>query len=142
MRRPCTATRDESSRLRAFSSFGEWGLLAGCGAQATAGSSLAAEHRLPGPPALVTVARALSTGLGVVAHGLSCSEACGVFPNQGMNSCFLHWQADSLPLSHQGSPINYKKKIIIIIVGASLEAQWLRPLLPMWGHRFNPWSGN
>ena len=28
----------------------------------------------------------------------------GIFPTQGWNSCFLHWQADSLPLSHQGSP--------------------------------------
>ena len=25
-------------------------------------------------------------------------------PNQGSNSCLLCWQADSLPLSHQGSP--------------------------------------
>ena len=24
--------------------------------------------------------------------------------NQGLNPCLLHWQADSLPLSHQGSP--------------------------------------
>ena len=28
----------------------------------------------------------------------------GIFPIQGLNLCFLHWQADSLPLSHQGSP--------------------------------------
>ena len=25
-------------------------------------------------------------------------------PNQGANSSLLHWQADSFPLSHQGSP--------------------------------------
>ena len=31
----------------------------------------------------------------VVAHGLSCSAACGTFPNQGSNLCPLHWQADS-----------------------------------------------
>ena len=31
--------------------------------------------------------------------------ACGIFPDQGPNPCLLHWQADSLPLSHQGSPI-------------------------------------
>ena len=29
----------------------------------------------------------------------------GIFPTQGLNLCLLHWQADSLPLSHQGSPI-------------------------------------
>ena len=31
----------------------------------------------------------------------------GSFPTQGLNSCLLrllHWQADSLPLSHLGSP--------------------------------------
>ena len=31
----------------------------------------------------------------LVAHGLSCSVACGIFPDQGSNPCFLHWQADS-----------------------------------------------
>ena len=31
----------------------------------------------------------------VVAHGLSCSVACGIFPDQGSNLCPLHWQADS-----------------------------------------------
>ena len=41
----------------------------------------------------------------VVAHGLSGSAACGIFPDQGSNPCPLHWQADSSPLLHQGSPI-------------------------------------
>ena len=40
----------------------------------------------------------------VVAHGPSCSVACGIFPDQGSNPCPLHWQADSQPLHHQGSP--------------------------------------
>ena len=31
----------------------------------------------------------------VVAHGLSCSGACGIFPDQGLNPCPLHWQVDS-----------------------------------------------
>ena len=31
----------------------------------------------------------------VVAHGLSCSVACGIFPDQGSNPRPLHWQADS-----------------------------------------------
>ena len=30
-----------------------------------------------------------------VAHGPSCSAACGIFPDQGSNPCPLHWQADS-----------------------------------------------
>ena len=40
----------------------------------------------------------------VVAHGPRCSVACGIFPDQGSNPCPLHWQADSQPLHHQGSP--------------------------------------
>ena len=40
----------------------------------------------------------------VVAHGPSCSAARGIFPDQGSNPCALHWQADSQPLRHQGSP--------------------------------------
>ena len=28
----------------------------------------------------------------------------GIFPTQGLNLCLLHWQADSLPVSQQGSP--------------------------------------
>ena len=31
----------------------------------------------------------------VVAHGLSCPEACRVFLDQGLNLCLLHRQADS-----------------------------------------------
>ena len=37
-------------------------------------------------------------------HGLSCSTVHGVFPDQGLNPCHLHWQVDSLPLSHKESP--------------------------------------
>ena len=40
----------------------------------------------------------------VVAHGPSCSVACGIFPDQGSNPYPLYWQADSQPLHHQGSP--------------------------------------
>ena len=31
----------------------------------------------------------------VVAQGLSCSLACGIFLDQGLNLCSPHWQADS-----------------------------------------------
>ena len=40
-----------------------------------------------------------------VAHGISCSKACGIFPDQESNPCILHWQMDSLSLSHQGRPL-------------------------------------
>ena len=44
-----------------------------------------------------------STASVVVAHGLSCFRACGIFPEQGSNWRLLHWQEDSLPLSLQES---------------------------------------
>ena len=30
-----------------------------------------------------------------VAHGFSCSTACGIFPDQGSDPCTLYWQVDS-----------------------------------------------
>ena len=39
---------------------------------------------------------------------VSCSSACGILPDQELNSCLLHGQVDSLPLSHQGSPQKFK----------------------------------
>ena len=44
-------------------------------------------------------------GSTIVAHGPSCSAACGILPDQDSNLCPLHWQADSQPLRHQGSPL-------------------------------------
>ena len=43
-------------------------------------------------------------GLIVAAYSFSHPMACGTFPNQGSNLCPLHWQVDSQPLNHQGSP--------------------------------------
>ena len=41
-------------------------------------------------------AQALGTWASVVvARRLSCSVACGIFPDQGSNPCPLHWQVDS-----------------------------------------------
>jgi len=53
--------------------------------------------------------------LAVAAHGLSCSAACGSSWIQGSNPCLLHWQADSLPLSHQGSPFSVFKRMTRVI---------------------------
>ena len=41
---------------------------------------------------------------------LSCSPACGMFPDWGPNPCLLHWQEDSYPLHHQGCPICLNSK--------------------------------
>ena len=63
----------------------ERGLLSSCSAQASrcSGFSLVVEHGLEGVQSSL-----------IVMHRLSCSVACGIFPNQGSNSYLLHWQAD------------------------------------------------
>ena len=55
-------------------------------------------------PLLLRSTGSSRAGSVVVAHGPSCPAACGIFPDQGSNPCPLHWQADSQPLRHQGSP--------------------------------------
>ena len=55
-------------------------------------------------PLLLRSTGSRRSGSVVVAHGPSCSAACGIFPDQGSNPCPLNWQADSQPLLHQGSP--------------------------------------
>ena len=35
------------------------------------------------------------TGSVAVAHRLSCRVACGIFSDQGLNPCPLHWEVDS-----------------------------------------------
>ena len=39
-----------------------------------------------------------------MASGLSCSEACGIFLDQGLDLCPLQLHMDSYPLYLQGSP--------------------------------------
>ena len=76
-----------------------------CGAWASHCGDFCCGARALGARASVVVAHGLqSTGSVVVAHGLSYSVACGIFLDQGSNPCPLHWQADSQPLRHQGSP--------------------------------------
>ena len=47
---------------------------------------------------------------GLALHGISQATGAGcqslrqvIFPTQGWNLRLLHWQADSLPLSHRGT---------------------------------------
>ena len=88
------------------------GLLSRCGVQASHCGGLFAEHGLQGTwvqqlcrrDSVAAVPRLYSTGSIVVAHGLGSPMACGIFSRQGSNPCLLHWQTDSLPVSHQGKP--------------------------------------
>ena len=55
-------------------------------------------------PLLLRSTGSRRAGSVIVAHGPICSAACGILPDQGSNPCPPHWQADSQPLRHQGSP--------------------------------------
>ena len=88
------------------------------GLRCCAGFSLIMESGVYSPVSvcrLLTAVASLVAELGlqsmqasvVVVHRLSCSAACGIFPDQGSNPCLLRWQADSLVLSHQGNPHVY-----------------------------------
>ena len=59
-----------------------------------------------------------------------CSKALEIFPDQGSSLCLLHWQADSLPLSHQGSPVD-------TLLEECTPSGWLKPPLLS----INPASG-
>ena len=71
-------------------------------------------------PLLLRSTGSRRAGSVVMAHGPSCSTACGILPDQGLNPCPLHRQADSQPLCHQGSP---KDNLLNF------------PLLNSWGRR-------
>ena len=87
---------------RAPSTCGKWGpLFIAVRGPLTIVASPVAEHRLQTRRLSNCSRRA---GSAIVAHGPSCSAACGILPDQGSNPCPLHRQADSQPLHHQGSP--------------------------------------
>ena len=74
--------RSMGSRHAGFSSCGSRALecrLSSCGTQASVAVACGFQ----------------SVGSVVGVHGLSCSVACGIFPDHGSNLCPLHWQADS-----------------------------------------------
>jgi len=77
--------------------------------------------------------------LAVVAQGLSCPTASGIFPDQGSKPCPLHWQGESLPLEHWRSfPLAFASRYFggspswCRIPGLREPAMGLRPLTP-WG---------
>ena len=55
-------------------------------------------------PLLLRSTDSRHAGPAIVALGPSRSAARGIPPDQGPNPRSLHWQADSQPLRHQGSP--------------------------------------
>ena len=78
----------------------------------------------PSRPLSLRSTGSIRAGSVVVAHGPSCSVACGIFPDQGSNLCPLHWQADSQPLCHQGSPICLFLFLFLLPWETDLRKHW------------------
>ena len=93
-----------SSRLlRLFSNCGEQKLLSGCGVQASHCSSFSCCETQ------------------TLKHRLRGSKARGIFLDQGLTPCLLHWQADSLPLSHQKSRYYFLNHLNIVYIFTYLK---------------------
>ena len=89
-------------------------------------------------PLLLRSTGSRRTGSVVVAHGPSCSTACGIFPDQGSNPYPLHWQADSQPLRHQGSPWKHFKWLTNV---SAPVPQALRVKAHFWGVMYSVRNG-
>ena len=94
----------------------------------------------PSQPLLLRSTGSRRAGSVIVAHRPSCSAACGIFPDQGSNPCPLHWQEDSQPLRHQGSPYSFIsdsflihpfliQQIFTVLAVRKLPALWDRQTL-------------
>ena len=108
-----------------FSSCGEQGLLSSCGPWAFHCSGFSCCGAW-GP----------ETGSAVVTQGLSCLSACGIFLDQGLNPCPLHWQVDSQPLDHKGLPIC----LLFVLLRLFPDTCWLKFFLPLLYFTLHKWS--
>ena len=57
----------------------------------------------------------------VVVHGLNCLVAHGIFPDQGLNQCALHYKVDSLPLDHHGGLRGFLFLMFIYLAATGLS---------------------
>ena len=80
--------------------------------------SLVGVHRLLVVVASLIAERGLQSAWALVVEACRLSS-CGTYApllpfwDQGLKLCLLHWQVDSLPLSHQGSPKNIFLSIVL-----------------------------
>ena len=90
--------------VRALSSCGKWGH-----------SSSRCAGLSPSRPLPLRSTGSRRAGPAAVSHGPNCSAARGILPGQGSNPYPLHWQADSQPLRHQGSPGPFLKSLLNLL---------------------------
>ena len=73
------------------------------------------------------VSRLWSTGSIVVAPGLHCSVACGIFLVQGSNLCLLRWQAEEPILNQMLFPHRGVVSAVTLRL-ANGPVRWLEPV--------------
>ena len=56
-----------------------------------------------------------STGSVLVMHEISCSFAWGIFLDQGLNLCLLHWQEDFFTTQPPGKPLEFLNENLSVI---------------------------
>ena len=62
----------------------------------------------------------------------------GIFPTQESNPCLQHWQADCLPLSHQGSPDLFSQVYKCMHAAAAIAAKSCQSCPTVRPHRRQP----
>ena len=75
-------------------------------------------------PLLLRSTGSRRAGSVAVAHGLSCSAACGIFSDQGSNPRPLHWQDRFSTTVPPGKPLDHVFKSILPVF-----AFWLKSLI-------------
>ena len=60
-------------------------------------------------------------------HRISCFLACGIFSDQALNLCLLHWQVDNYgttrevpPVDFTKGPLNQFESVLVTVLGDSL----------------------
>ena len=109
---PCSAWAFSSDETELLSSWSAW-------TSHCSGFSCCRAWAIGCRTSVIVVPGFWSTGSIVVAHRFSCQLACGIFLDQELNPCLLYWQANSLPLSHQGSPY------YVILYSYIIQVWWL-----------------
>ena len=72
---------------------------------------------------LVVAPMVYSTGSIVMAQGLSCSVACGILPDKGLNPCVLHWRRILYHWATRKAPLILNEVNVVVV--QLLSRVWL-----------------
>ena len=115
----CCRRASSSCRARGCSLFVVYGLLIAVASRCRAWALGTRASVVAAPGLSSRDLLALGSANSVVAmHGLSCSEACGIFPDQGSNPCLLHWQADTFLKGEKAL------RVFFPLCGKAVEMKW------------------